>query len=169
MALNVKGESRREPLALRSQELCSLGKRLKSAHLSLILAQAQWGMSGAGYGRQRKRGTPLLFRQPEKAVRRDAWCWRNPTEGARRPAMRAGVQRAVGLVAQSCPTLCDPWTVARQAPLSVAFSRHESQGGSPFPSPGDLPDPEIEPTSPALARKVVLLYPFSLCILTTPP
>ena len=55
------------------------------------------------------------------------------------------------LVAQLCPTLCDPWTVARQAPLSMGFSRHEYHGGSPFPSPGDLPDPEIEPTSPALA------------------
>ena len=69
--------------------------------------------------------------------------------------MIAGVRRVVtagcGWVAQLCPTLCDPWTVARQAPLSMGFSRHEYHGGSPFPSPGDLPDPEIEPTSPALA------------------
>ena len=43
-----------------------------------------------------------------------------------------------------------PWTVARQAPLSMGFSRQEYWSGLPFPSPGDLPDPGIEPGSPAL-------------------
>ena len=43
-----------------------------------------------------------------------------------------------------------PWTVAYQAPLSMGFSRQEYWSGLPFPSPGDLPDPEIEPRSPAL-------------------
>ena len=43
-----------------------------------------------------------------------------------------------------------PWTVARQAPLSIGFSRQEYWTGLPFPSPGDLPNPGIEPTSPAL-------------------
>ena len=42
------------------------------------------------------------------------------------------------------------WTVALQAPLSMGFSRQEYWSGLPFPSPGDLPDPEIEPRSPAL-------------------
>ena len=42
-----------------------------------------------------------------------------------------------------------PWTVARQAPLSMRFSRQEYWSGLPFPSPGDLPDPVIEPMSPA--------------------
>ena len=41
------------------------------------------------------------------------------------------------------------WTVARQAPLSMGFSRQEYWSGLPFPSPGDLPDPGIEPGSPA--------------------
>ena len=41
-----------------------------------------------------------------------------------------------------------PWTVAHQAPLSMGFSRQEYWSGSPFPSPGDLPDPGIQPTSP---------------------
>ena len=41
-----------------------------------------------------------------------------------------------------------PWTVAHQAPLSIEFSRQEYWSGLPFPSPGDLPDPGIEPTSP---------------------
>ena len=46
--------------------------------------------------------------------------------------------------------LCDPWTVAYQVPLSIGFSRQEYWSGLPFPSPGDLPDPGIEPRSPAL-------------------
>ena len=37
-----------------------------------------------------------------------------------------------------------PWTVARQAPLSMGFSRQEYWSGVPFPPPGDLPDPGIE-------------------------
>ena len=43
------------------------------------------------------------------------------------------------------------WTVACQAPLSMGFSRQEYRSGLPFLSPGDLPDPGIEPMSPALA------------------
>ena len=43
-----------------------------------------------------------------------------------------------------------PWTVAHQAPLSMGFSRQEYWSGLPFPSRGDLPDPGIEPGSPAL-------------------
>ena len=41
-----------------------------------------------------------------------------------------------------------PRTVAHQAPLSVEFSRQEYWSGLPFPSPGDLPDPGIEPMYP---------------------
>ena len=43
-----------------------------------------------------------------------------------------------------------PWTAARQAPLSKGFSRQEHWSGEPFPSPGDLPNPGIEPRSPTL-------------------
>ena len=43
-----------------------------------------------------------------------------------------------------------PWTVANQAPLSMGFSRQEYWSGLLFPSPGDLPDPGIEPGSPVL-------------------
>ena len=59
-------------------------------------------------------------------------------------------------VTQSCPTLCDPQTVAHQAPLPIEFSRQEFWSGLPFPSPGDLPNPRIKPASPmspALAGK----------------
>ena len=43
-----------------------------------------------------------------------------------------------------------PWTVACQAPLSMEFSRQKSWNGLPFLSPGDLPNPGMEPGSPAL-------------------
>ena len=55
-----------------------------------------------------------------------------------------------GLVPKSCRTLATPWTVACQAPLFMGFSRQEYWSGLPFPSPGDLPGPRIEPRSPAL-------------------
>ena len=42
------------------------------------------------------------------------------------------------------------WTVARQAPQSMGFSRQEYWSGLPFPSPGDLPDPGMKPRSPEL-------------------
>ena len=44
------------------------------------------------------------------------------------------------------------WTVAHRAPLSMGFSRQDYWSGLPFPSPGDLPDPGIEPTSPLAGR-----------------
>ena len=50
-----------------------------------------------------------------------------------------------GLVAKSCPTLATPGTVACKVLLSLGFSRQEYWSRLPFPSPGDLPDPGIEP------------------------
>ena len=49
------------------------------------------------------------------------------------------------LFAQLCLTLCNPWIVAHQAPLSMELSRQKYWSGLPFPSPGDLPKPGIEP------------------------
>ena len=46
--------------------------------------------------------------------------------------------------------LATPWTAAHQASLSMGFSRQEYWSGLPFPPPGDLPNPGIEPRSPAL-------------------
>ena len=45
------------------------------------------------------------------------------------------------------------WTVAHQAPLSMGFPRQEYWSELPFLSPGDLPNPRIEPSSPALAGR----------------
>ena len=52
-----------------------------------------------------------------------------------------------------------PWAVARQAPLSMGFSRQEYWSGLPFLSPGDLPDSGIEPWSPALEADALTSEP----------
>ena len=58
------------------------------------------------------------------------------------------LHRCVPAQSLSCVgLLATPWIVARQAPLSVEFSRKEYWSGLPFPSPGDLPNSGIEPTS----------------------
>ena len=49
------------------------------------------------------------------------------------------------MLLQSCLTLCDPWTVARQAPLSMGFSRQEYWSGLPCLPPGDVPGPGVNP------------------------
>ena len=64
-----------------------------------------------------------------------------------------------------------PWTVARQAPPSMEFSRSEYWSGLPFPSPGDLPDPGIEPRSPTFQANTLPSEPpgkplFKLCVKT---
>ena len=49
-----------------------------------------------------------------------------------------------------------PWTVACQVPLFMGFSRQEYWSGLPFPSPGELPDPGIEPRAPTLQVDALL-------------
>ena len=72
--------------------------------------------------------------------------FRSPEHWVELPVLYGGD----GLVAKSCLTLATPWSVDLHAPLSIGFSRQEYWSGLPFPSPGDLPDPGIEPRSPAL-------------------
>ena len=55
-----------------------------------------------------------------------------------------------------------PWIVAHQAPLYMEFSKQEYWSGLPFPTPGDIPDPRIEPVylaSPALAGRFFTTIP----------
>ena len=62
-------------------------------------------------------------------------------------------KKCKGLCERSHSVVSDsvtPWTVAYQAPLSIGFSRQEHWSGVPLPSPGDLPDPGVEPGSRAL-------------------
>ena len=51
-----------------------------------------------------------------------------------------------------------PWTITHRASLSMGFSRQEHWSGLPFPSPGDLPDSEIKPGSPALAGNFFFFF-----------
>ena len=76
----------------------------------------------------------------------------NPMQSLRRTGMRLipSVSTDGSLVAKSWQTLVILWTVAHQGPLSMGFSRSEYWSGLPFPSPGDLSDPGVEPGSPAL-------------------
>ena len=61
-----------------------------------------------------------------------------------------------GLVTKSYLTFVTPWIVALQAPLSMVFSRQEYWSGLPFPSLEVLPNPRIEPRSPALQADSLL-------------
>ena len=63
------------------------------------------------------------------------------------------------LVVQLCPTLSTLWTVAHQAPLSMGFVWQEYWSGLPFPPPGSLPDPGIEPGSPAFQADTLTSEP----------
>ena len=52
-----------------------------------------------------------------------------------------------------------PWTVACTAPLSIGFPRQENWNGLSFPSSGDLPNPGMEPRSPALEADTLTTEP----------
>ena len=56
-------------------------------------------------------------------------------------------------------SLATPWTIACQSPLSMGFPRQEYWSGLPFPPPGDLPHPGIEPASLALAGRFFTTEP----------
>ena len=70
-------------------------------------------------------------------------------------------------VASIMSDFCDPWSVAHQDPLSMGFSRQEYWSGLPCPPPGDLPNPGMEPGSPAFLEDSLLLShqgsPTKLC------
>ena len=73
----------------------------------------------------------------------------------------------VYVCAQSCLTLCDPMDCSHQTPLSMASPRREYWSGLPFPSPGDFPDPGIEPSSPmtpGMAGRVFTTVPPGRCL-----
>ena len=57
------------------------------------------------------------------------------------------------------PLFATPWTITCKASLSMGFPRKDYWGRLPFPSPGDLPNSEIEPASPALAGRVFTAEP----------
>ena len=102
---------------------------------------------------EKKKVTSLLSHAP-------VTLWNGPDWGVGKPTafpargLRSGW---LVLVVQSCWPLATPWIAACQASLFLGFSRQEHWSGLPFPSPGGLPDPGIEPVSPALQADYVLL------------
>ena len=88
------------------------------------------------------------------AVSQPSWLPADPLCTAEYQEAERLVLHGCKLSLQLCPTLCKPCAVTCQAPLSMGFSRQEYWSGLPGPSPGDLPNPGIEPASlgsPALA------------------
>ena len=76
--------------------------------------------------------------------------WRAAIHGVAKSWTRLSDWSDLILYAKLCATLVTPWTVAHQAPQSMRFSRQGYWSGLPFPSPGDLSHPGIDPASPAL-------------------
>ena len=97
-------------------------------------------------------GNPLQYSCLENPMDRAAW-WAT-VHGVAKSQTR--LKRLSTSVSQSVQSLshvglfATPWTVAHQAALSVGFSRQECWSGLPLSSPGDLPNPGIEPGSPSL-------------------
>ena len=81
----------------------------------------------------------------------------SPTESV--PNLLACLDQSACLVAQSCLTLWDPVDHSPPAPLSIEFSSQEYRSGLSFPSPRVLPDPGIEPESPAWAGRFFTTEP----------
>ena len=79
------------------------------------------------------------------------------------PSPPRGPRWPLGFVLLLSPVrlFATPWSVARQASLSLGFPRQEYWSGVPFPPPGDLPDPGIEPASHVLLHCRQVLYPLS--------
>ena len=79
----------------------------------------------------------------------DREAWRAAIHGVAKSRTRLSyINMKVKVKSLSCVRLfATPWTVAYQAPPSIGFFRQDYWSGLPFPPPGALPDPEIEPVS----------------------
>ena len=69
------------------------------------------------------------------------------------PGLWPGTEAPLLLFSHCVRLFLTLWTIAQQAALSMGFPRQEYWSGLPFPSPGDLPNPEVEPASSAWAGK----------------
>ena len=93
-------------------------------------------------------GEPGPAQPPSRACLSSALC---PGHSAASQEMKSTMfPCGGGLVTKLCPTLAIPWTEEPGRLQSMRFSRQEYWSRLPFPSPGDLPIPGIEPGSPAL-------------------
>ena len=127
----------KNPPAMQETPVWSLGwedplEKEMAAHFSTLAWKIPWTEEHVGYspwGRKESDTTERLNRTENKTT---VWCF-------------------FKVKPLSCVWLfVTPWTVGYQTPPSMGFSRQECWSGLPFPSPGDLPNPGIEPRSPAL-------------------
>ena len=79
--------------------------------------------------------------------------WLPKISGSSLVATRNAETSASAKPLQSCLTLCDPMDCSLPGSLSMGFSGQEYQSGLPFPSPGNVPNPGIKPSSPTLAGR----------------
>ena len=104
---------------------------------------------------------PSFLEQPPIIITSRVWaaaCLKIPLKALLKLKSPFFIPWSEVLVAQSC-LFATPGTIAYQAPLSLEFSRQEYWSGLPFPSPRDLPNPRIEPGSPALRADSLLSDP----------
>ena len=86
--------------------------------------------------------------------------WTRDSHGTERGNQKWFQRKKVKVKSFSCVRpFANPWTADHEAPLSMGFSRQETWSGLPFPSPGALPDPGIEPRSPALQADALTSEP----------
>ena len=98
----------------------------------------QGSIPGSGRSPGEGNGNALQYSCLENLMDRGAW-WATESMGSQRVKSLSRVQ-----------LFATPWTVAHQAPLTLGFSRQEYRSELRFSSPEDLPDPGLEPGSPAL-------------------
>ena len=91
----------------------------------------------------------FLVSPPKLLAEKTSWIWDNWKKCTQLYTMSDKYNCCCCLVAQFCPTLCDPMECTCQAPLSMEYTRQEDRSELPFPSPGNLHDPGIKPRSPA--------------------
>ena len=133
--MESQGSSKAEKL----QQQMWPGKDGRKGAASLAL-EMEGGFKSRSVGTRKERGS-LRSLQEERCP-----CWHLDVKGA---LCWISTPRTTVLCAQSRLLFATPWTAARQAPLSIGFSRQDYWSGLPFPSPGDLSNPGITPLSPA--------------------
>ena len=130
----------------------------KQSWLSLELARWRWQVV---YPVGKLKGNGFLQNYPKKhselasVLSGEKWKWWTESSKGTETEWRASLLCVTSVTSDSA-TL---WTVARQAPQSLGSSRQEYWSGFPCPPPGDLPDPEFEPTSATLQVDSLLCEP----------